>query len=74
MLLTKLLLTAVAVQVDPQLADDVVLHTGVLLIVQPVQSPTHNRVHLQETLHEVQCSVTDKQGQTDNNNPVAVRI
>ena len=45
--LTKLLLAAVAVQVDPQLASDVVLHTRVFLVVQPVQRPAHHRVHLQ---------------------------
>lgn len=83
MLLTKLLLTAVAVQVDPQLAADVILHTGVLLIVQPVQSPTHNRVHLQETAHQVPCSVrqtpTEQLCQnivytSDNNNPATVNL
>ena len=47
MRLTKLLLAAVAVQVDPQLASDVILHTRVFLVVQPVQRATHHRVHLQ---------------------------
>lgn len=45
-LLTKLLLTATAVQVNPEFAANVVLHTGVFLIVKSIQSPADNRVHL----------------------------
>lgn len=33
-------------QINPKFATDVVLHTGVLLIVQPVQSPADHCVHL----------------------------
>lgn len=43
---TELFLAPVTVQVDPQLAADVVLHTWVLLIVQPIQGPAHHCVHL----------------------------
>jgi len=34
------------VQVDPELASDVVLHTGVLLVVKSVQGAADHRVHL----------------------------
>lgn len=46
LVLTKLLLTAMAVEVNPELAANVIFHTGVFLIVKPVQSPTDNCVHL----------------------------
>lgn len=42
----KLFLTATAVQVNPELAADVILHAGVFLIVKSIQSPTDNCVHL----------------------------
>lgn len=44
--LTKLLLTPVAVQVDPELAANVILDAWVLLIMEPIQSAAHHRVHL----------------------------
>lgn len=45
-LLTKLLLAPVPVEVDPQLAADVVFDTRVFLVVQPVKCTTHHSVHL----------------------------
>lgn len=45
-MLTKLLLAPVPVEVDPQLAADVVFHTRVFLIVQAVEGTTHHSVHL----------------------------
>lgn len=44
--LTKLLLTAVTMEVDPQLASNVIFHTWILFIVQPVQCTAHYRVNL----------------------------
>lgn len=45
-MLTKLLLAPVPVEVDPQLAADVVFHTRVFLIVQAVEGTTYHSVHL----------------------------
>lgn len=44
--ITKLLLTPVSVQVDPQLAANVVFHAWILLIVQAVKSTTNNCIYL----------------------------
>lgn len=46
MWLTKLFLAAIAVQVNPQFAADVILDTGVFLIVKSIQSPADNCIHL----------------------------
>lgn len=46
MLLTKFLLTAIAVQVNPEFTTDIIFHTGVFLIVKSIQSTTDNRIHL----------------------------
>lgn len=46
--ITKFFLTAAAVQVNPQFAADVILDAGVFLIVQSVQRPADNRVHLHQ--------------------------
>lgn len=46
--ITKLLLTPVSVQVDPQLTANVVFHAWVLLIVQAVESTANNCIHLYE--------------------------
>ena len=49
---TKLLLTAVPMQVDPELPPDVILHARVLLIMQPVQGAAHHCVHLRPGTRE----------------------
>ena len=49
---TKLLLTAVPMQVDPKLPPDVILHARVLLIMQPVQGAAHHCVHLRPGTRE----------------------
>lgn len=46
--ITKLFLTATAVQVNPEFAADVVLDAGVFFIVQPVQCPADYCVHLHQ--------------------------
>lgn len=45
-LLTKLLLAPVPVEVDPQLAADVVFHARVFLVVQAVEGTAHHCVYL----------------------------
>lgn len=44
---TELLLATVTMQVDPQLASNVIFHTRVFFVVQPIQCTTHYCVHLQ---------------------------
>lgn len=46
--ITKFFLTATAVQVNPEFAADVILDAGVFFIVQSVQCPAHNCVHLHQ--------------------------
>lgn len=55
--LTKLLLTAVTVKVDPEFAADVVLHTGIFLVVKSVQSSTDHGVHLRERETTTRCQL-----------------
>lgn len=45
---TKLFLTTMAVQVNPQFTANVVLNARIFLIVKSVQSPTDNSVYLHE--------------------------
>lgn len=42
----KFFLAPVTMQVDPQLPTDIILHTRVFLIMQPIQCATHYCVHL----------------------------
>lgn len=44
--LTKLLLTPVSVEVDPELAADVVFHTRIFLVVEAVKGTAHHSVDL----------------------------
>lgn len=43
---TKLFLAPVTMKVDPQLPSNVVFHTWVFLIMEPVQCATHYCIHL----------------------------
>ena len=45
--LTKLLLRAISMEVDPELLGVNVSHTWILLIVEPVQCPTDSIVQLE---------------------------
>lgn len=46
--ITELLLTATAVQINPEFAADIIFDAGVFFIVESVQGPTDNCVHLNE--------------------------
>lgn len=46
--ITELLLTATAVQIDPEFAADIIFDAGVFFIVESVQGPTDNCVHLND--------------------------
>lgn len=46
--ITKLLLTATAVQINPEFAADIIFDAGVFFIVESVQGPTDNCVHLND--------------------------
>lgn len=59
---TELLLTAVPMQVDPQLPPDVILHARVLLIMQPVQGAAHHCVHLRPRTRGKKTTGSDARG------------
>lgn len=46
--ITELLLTATAVQINPEFAADIIFDAGVFFIVESVQGPTDNCVHLND--------------------------
>lgn len=46
--ITELLLTATAVQINPEFASDIIFDAGVFFIVESVQGPTDNCVHLRD--------------------------
>lgn len=46
--ITEFLLTATAVQVNPEFASDIIFDAGVFFIVESVQGPTDNCVHLND--------------------------